>query len=458
MSFKAEDSPAKSDLPLHGLAENPDLPPMEESGDFCAPAAPAKLDKIDVGVDTLRDLAVKLASTTPQLTTEWAADQMCLPMHIVEDLFWRLKKDQLVEVLGQVGPFNYRYASSQRGRDHAARLIEISGYIGPAPVSLAAYRAMIEWQQARRPAVSLETVRRVLAPLVLPDGSVTVAALAAASGRSLFLFGPSGNGKTSVGTMLHNALEGDLWIPHCIAAGSSFIRMFDAQVHRPSESGPAAPAAKWDRRWLRIKRPLIISGGEMTLEEMDLIYSPSLRYYESPPHVKANGGLFLIDDFGRQKVEPHALLNRWIVPLERRVDFLTLHTGQKIQMPFEVMLVVSTNLKVSDVADPAFLRRMGYRLHLQRPDAAAYAEIFLRYANGVGMRVPSGLMEKILSRYRIEGRDLRASEPRDLIERARDICSLHQRAFELTEDVVELAWEGYFGNPREPEGTPTGVG
>lgn len=458
MSVNSAESPAAADVSPRSFVDHPDLPALEECGDICVPAAPARLDKIDVGVDTVRDLAVKLASTTPQLTTEWAADQLCLPIHVVEDLFWRLKKDQLIEVLGQVGPFNYRYASSQRGRDHAARLIEISGYIGPTPVSLAAYTAMLQWQQARRPEVSLDTVRRALAPLVLSDGSVTVAALAAASGRSLFLFGPSGNGKTCMGQMLHAAFEGDIWIPHCLAAGSSFIRIFDAQCHRPSDPNPALSAAKWDRRWVRIKRPLIISGGEMTLEEVDLIYSPSLRYYESPPHVKANGGLFLIDDFGRQKVEPHALLNRWIVPLERRVDFLTLHTGQKIQMPFELMLVVSTNLKVSDVADPAFLRRMGYRLHLHRPDAAAYSEIFRRYAAHVGVTVPGDLMDRLLTRYRVEGRELRASEPRDLIERARDICRLHHRSLELSEDVVELAWEGYFGNPREPEGLPAGTG
>ena len=175
-----------------------------------------------------------------------------------------------------------------------------------------------------------------VAPLVLPDEAVEVASLAASSGRSLFLFGPPGNGKTSLGRMLHGVLEGELWIPHCISVESNIIRIFDPQCHQLVGAVDGGRRAAIDQRWLRIRRPMIIAGGEMTIDELDLAYSPSLRFYEAPPHVKANGGLFLLDDFGRQRINSTDLLNRWIIPLEHQVDFLTLATGQKIRIPFRL--------------------------------------------------------------------------------------------------------------------------
>ena len=183
----------------------------------------------------------------------------------------------------------------------------------------------------------------------------------------------------------------------------------------------------------------------MTLESFDLIYSPSLRYYEAPLHMKANGGMFLIDDFGRQRVDPHELLNRWIIPLENRIDYLTLHTGKKIQIPFLQSLIIATNLDPEQVTDPAFLRRMGYRLCLEAPSPERYRTILERYAGRFGIAIPPGLVERLLERYAAEGRELRGCEPRDLIERARDICRFTGRPMELNDDVMALAWKGYFG-------------
>jgi hypothetical protein len=188
----------------------------------------------------------------------------------------------------------------------------------------------------------------------------------------------------------------------------------------------------------------------MTLDSFDLIYSPSLRYYEAPLHVKANGGTFLIDDFGRQRVDPHELLNRWIIPLENRIDYLTLHTGMKIQVPFLQLLIIATNLDPERVTDPAFLRRIGYRLFLAPPSPERYHEIFRRYAERHGITVPPGLVARLLERYATEGRELRGCEPRDLIERARDICRFTGRPLELDDDVMALAWAGYFGPGPKP--------
>ena len=413
-------------------------------GGIVAPVAPAMVEKTGVDANILADLALKLCNTVPRLTTDWAAQQLCLPMSVIDRLFWQLREDQFLDILGQTGPMSYRFAITQRGREYARRLLEISGYVGPAPVSLDAYAALLEWQVARQPRATLERVREALSALVLPEDAVQVAALAAASGRSLFLFGPPGNGKTSLARLLHHVLEGELWIPHCVCIESNIIRIYDPQFHQAAGPVPGGEG-RIDTRWVRIRRPMIIAGGEMTIDELDLAYSPSMRFYEAPPHVKANGGLFFLDDFGRQRIDPTDLLNRWIIPLEHQVDFLTLATGQKIRIPFRLQLLVATNLMATKASDPAFLRRIGYRLHMDRPTEKQYAEIFQRYATSVGMPLDANLVQEVLRRYREEHRELRASEPRDLIERCRDICHLRRQLPRIDAELLDLAWWGYFG-------------
>jgi hypothetical protein len=427
---------AAGDRPAH-------LPPLLTVGGELMPKAPTSPRDAAISPATLRNLALKAAYTVLHFSTEWAARELCLPQALVSELLEQLRTDQLLETLGSSGPFGFRYTISGRGREQAARLMEVSGYVGPAPVSLEAYTAMLEWQLVRAPEVKSEDVASSLSELVLPDEDALLAGLAASSGRSLFVFGPPGNGKTTLGRLIHGALRGDIWIPHCIAIEDNIIRVYDAHLHEAVEDPVEQP---WtiDQRWVRIRRPLIVGGSEMTLKSCDLIYSPSLRYYEAPLHMKANGGMFLIDDFGRQRAEPTELLNRWIIPLENRIDYLTLHTGQKIQIPFLQSLIIATNLEPESVTDPAFMRRMGYRLCLEAPSPRRYAEIFGRYASGLSIAIPPGLVERLLERYASEGRELRGCEPRDLIERARDICRFTNRKVELSDDVMALAWRGYF--------------
>ena len=347
---------------------------------------------------------------------------------------------------GQTGPFNsslFRGASA--GGSAPVRLLEVSGYVGPAPVTLEAYATMLEGQLEHTPRTAPADVAAALSDLVLTEHAVRVAGLAATSGRSLLLFGPPGNGKTSFGHLLHRALRGELWIPYAIALENAVVRVFDPQWHQPVAAPSPEQNRLVDQRWVRIRRPFVTGGGELTLDSFEFIFSRTLRYYEAPLHFKANGGTFLIDDFGRQRVEPQDLLNRWIVPLERHLDYLTLHTGLKVEIPFRQMLIFSTNLEPDSFMDPAFLRRMGYRLCLAAPSAEQYASVFERCAARADLGVPPGLVDRLLSRYRAEGRDLQGSHPKELIQRAGDICGFYGRPLDLSDETVDLAWVSYFG-------------
>lgn len=410
-----------------------------------APEAPTSLSQCGFDPEVLENLALKLAYAVPRFSTDWAARRLCLPLQLTAEILDKLRDERLVEVLGQAGPFSFQFAVTERGRERAARLLEISGYVGPAPVSLEDYTRELERQFSALPEPDFARIAAALSELVLPQQTVEIAALAMVARRSLFLYGPPGNGKTTIGHLLRDAMVGDLWIPHAIVVDHDVIRLFDATCHEVVEEDPV-DAAGMDRRWVRIRPPFIVVGGELTLDALDLVYTPSLGYYQAPLHVKANGGIFLLDDFGCQRATPEQLLNRWIHPLERKVDFLTLRSGQQIKVPFRQMLAVATNLDPQRVMTPAFLRRMGYRLHLEGPSPQEYAQIFTRQAQQAGVQAPPGAIEMLLDRYRTEERPLRACEPRDLIERAQDLCRLRAKPFELSIGVLDVAWRGYFGN------------
>jgi hypothetical protein len=437
----------------------PHLPPMVRVGDLLAPKAPADIAATGLEEGVLADLAVRLAFSVARFTSEWVGSKLGISLTLVADLMEQLCREGTVEQTLKTSELRAHYRITQRGREHAMRSLEVCRYIGPAPVSLRAYSAMLRWQFASTPPVQPQHVTAALSGLVLAPKAEQLAGLAVSSGRSLFVYGPPGNGKSSVGRQIHAALSGDYWIPHCISVGSSVIRVFDEQTHQPVDVPGATPGTV-DQRWVRIRRPLVVVGGELTLDLLELIYSPTLRYYEAPPHLKANGGVFLVDDFGRERVSPEQLLNRFITPMEHQIDYLTLITGQKIQLPLRHVLIIATNLDPARVTDPAFLRRMGYRLYLGPPTPEQYARIFQLYAQRQGATVASGLLNQLLARYRAQKRDLRSCEPRDLIERARDICRFEGKPLELTPEVLDLAWTGYFGEglPGRQEKEESGKG
>ncbi|MCU0982583.1 MAG: hypothetical protein MUF25_25780 [Pirellulaceae bacterium] len=448
--------PGRRENALAGQIEpeaDPARLPVAEIEGVLLPATPSSLKDTGIDLDSLLNLTLKLACVSPQFDTEWATRQLRLPLSLTAELLEQLRVQKLIEVLGGAGPFTYRFRVTQAGRERGEWLMAISGYVGPAPVSLPAYTAMLHRQLPRLPNAAPQAVDAALSDLVLPERTAELAGLAALSGRSLFLYGPPGNGKTTLGRLLHQALPGGLWIPSCIGVENQIIRVFDRQVHRDTtQELPSEVTRRYDERWVYIRRPFILVGGELTLDDLDLIYDSARRYYEAPLHFKANGGIFLLDDFGCQRTPPNELLNRWIVPLEQHVDYLTLRTGQQIQVPFRSLLVLSTNRDPEQVMAPGLLRRMGYRVRLGDPSPEDYALILTRYAARYGLDASGELIAWLLARYQAEQRPLRSCEPRDLVERARDICQYRGWPLALTQEVMSQAWKGYFGSDAAGDG------
>ena len=407
------------------------------------PPTPEELGDTGVHEQFLCDLTLKHVAMLPEPTTTSVADRLHLPRALTEELLYQLYREKLIEMRLQSAVGSTRYAMLDHGWERVTRLQSQSGYLGPAPVSLADYSYMMRLQAVPSHPASIETVRAAFQDLVLPDSLLQTLGCVINSRSSLFLTGLPGTGKTAVSERMNAALSGLIWIPHAVEVDGQIIRVFDGHSHR--QAPERNTAIEHDRRWVEIERPLIIVGGELTLDNTDLTWSESARFYEAPFQMKSNGGTLVIDDFGRQRVAPQDLLNRWILPLERRVDFLTLHSGKKIEVPFEQLVVFSTNLNEKDLVDEAFLRRMGYRARVEPPTASAFLEIFKRVATTRGVPVDQDCLSHVLSRYASEKRVMKGCEPRDLLNKVTDICLFEGRTLRLTPELVDLAWGNYFG-------------
>jgi hypothetical protein len=396
----------------------------------------------DAGVSEglLADLALKHLARLVDPTGPMLAERLNLPCVLTEELLYRLYREKLIEMRLQSASGATRYAMLDHGWQRVAHLERKCGYLGPAPVSLGDYQHMMRLQAKPLRPASMQSVRTALRDMVLPKTILETLGCAINSRSSLFLTGPSGTGKTALTHRINRSLFGFIWIPYALEVDSEIIRIFDANCHKPA---PDITKLENDRRWIRIERPLVTVGGDLTLEDTSLSWSAG--FYEAPFQVKSNGGTLVIDDFGRQRVAPQDLLNRWILPLEARTDLLTLRDGRKVEFPFEPMVIFSTNLDEYSFFDEAFLRRIGYRVRLEQPTMPAYVEIFNQSASERGMQIDSSKLNHLLKKYADDQRPMRGSEPGDLLNRIRDLCLFRNCSLQITNELIDAAWDSYFG-------------
>ncbi len=407
------------------------------------PPIPEELAETGISEAVLCELALKHVAALVNPTTASVAERMHLPWVITEELLRQLYREKLIDIRSQGIPGSTRYAMLDHGWERLTQVQRQCGYVGPAPVALADYSQMMQLQAVPFRPASNDTVREAFRDLVLPESLLQTLGCVINSRSSLYLTGLPGTGKTAISERMNTALFGFIWIPYAIEIDGQIIRLFDSHCHR--QVPEKASAVEHDRRWIEIERPLIIVGGELTLENTDLAWSETARSYEAPFQLKSNGGTLVIDDFGRQRVAARDLLNRWIMPLERRVDFLTLNSGKKIEVPFEQLVIFSTNIEDEELVDEAFLRRMSYRARIEPPSCDAYSEIFRRAASRRGLSLDPVCLDYVLRRYAGEARLMKACEPRDLINRVSDICIFQGSEPRLTTELLDLAWRNYFG-------------
>jgi len=359
--------------------------------------------------------------------------------------------EKLIEVRGSAGTgtAGYRYALTDLGRDRAGQFLDICRYVGSAPVPLAQYNAYVRACMAARPFIDRDRLATGFEDLIVSRTMFDQLGPAVNSGKSLFLYGAPGNGKTVVAEGIGRALGSDMFIPHAIDVDGQIITMFDPVSHLPlggpESTGSVITAARFDRRWERIRQPVVVVGGELTLEMLDLTFNPISKFYEAPIQMKAIGGVFVVDDFGRQRIPPRDLLNRWIVPLESRVDYLTLHTGRKFEVPFNVFIVFATNLKPESLADEAFLRRIPYKILAKNPTIDEYCAIFELNCRKRGLPFDTVLVEYLDRKYYQPRKlQMRACHPRDLVNQIIDICRYQGRAPVITRELLDAACSSYF--------------
>jgi len=349
---------------------------------------------------------------------------------------------------------------TQAGRARAADWLARSSYVGAAPVPLEAYTERVAAQSVASQAITVQQVRAAFADLIVPERLIDLLGTAVNSGRPMLLHGPAGSGKTYLAQHLHRIVSGVIAIPHAISVHGEVIRVFDAQYHQvvALEAAPRAALdnrARPDMRWVLCERPCVISGGELTLEMLDLSFDGRAGYYEAPPHFKANNGLFIVDDLGRQVITPRELMNRWVVPMERRHDHLMLRNGAKFTIPFDMVLVFSSNLPPAQLEDAAFLRRLGHKIAIEPLLPSEYAQVFERACQAEGIAHDLKALQRLLRDYHaVWGRPLLACYPRDLLHLIASRARYLGVSAELSADLLDWAWHAYFGNEALIESAP----
>jgi predicted ATPase with chaperone activity len=431
-----------------------DSPPIES---FIP--SPDSIEETELPLSYIADLVLKLVYYQSDMTSMQIAELLALPFRgVMERVLDFLKREEYLEISGSkgFGERAYQWLISGKGAERALQALERDQYIGAAPVPLERYNEMVHRQSLGDLKVQPEDVQRALSHLVVSLEFVNKVGPAVNSGRSFFLYGPPGNGKTVVAKSIVRMLKGDVYIPRTIIVDGQIVRLYDELNHKAVEDAPAegendssvlGMSLRTDARWIKIQRPEIVVGGELTMRNLDLIYDPISKTYEAPFQMKANTGLFVIDDFGRQAMRPQDLLNRWIVPLEMRVDFLTLQTGKKVEVPFDQLIVFSTNLDPRELVDEAFLRRIRHKLKVDNPDEKTFYMIMQRECAVRGMQLPADVFVHLMQKHYIEeNRSLRACHPRDLVDQIYDIATYLGQPPVMSKQLLDAACEGYFAD------------
>ncbi|MGP8049941.1 MAG: ATPase [Desulfobaccales bacterium] len=386
------------------------------------PPIPETLEETGLSQTLLIQLLLKHAYYRDTFSVREMTLDLRIPPKLVEPLIAYLKNQNLLfarprDLMGSRNQLSMEmfYALSEQGRASAEQALEANRYVGPAPVPLEDYWDWVERQTIHQVKVELSRLQEVFSEFELDPGFLHKIGPAVNSGRSIFLFGPSGNGKTVISSAIGNAFQDAVFIPYALYVSGQIIRLYDEVNHQPVPTNGEGP--RHDSRWVLCRRPLVIVGGEMTEDSLDLRFNPLLKYYEAPLQLRANNGIFIIDDFGRQKMSPRQLLNRWMYPLETRQDFCCLHTGQQFGVPFDQLIIFSTNLNPLSLADEAFLRRIHHKIFIGYVTPSQYLSIFRRVCQSWDMEFDEEIVREIMNRYYVgAARPLSACHPRDLVE------------------------------------------
>lgn len=427
--------------------------------------------ELDVPLSLVVDLIYRLLFSEGDVSVGRFSEIIRVHPQLLDEIMARLKLEHMVEVAktGALGRFSYTYRLTDEGTKRAREAMERSQYIGPVPVSLEKYKEAILLQSGENRTVRPKDMQRALRSLVLPDDFHRRIGPAVNAGSSLFLYGPPGNGKTTIAQAIASLLAGTvpIWLPYAITVGGQIIQIYDPLIHLPANNvfvngngysngngngkgqmtAGAMGAPKLDKRWGLFKRPAVMVGGELKMDSLDLRFEPVAKFYEAPLQLKANGGMFLIDDFGRQQMSPQDLLNRWIVPLESGVDFLRLQSGQTIEVPFRQLSVFSTNLDPAELVDDAFLRRIQMKVEVAGPDEKMYYQIFKVMCSATQVPFDQNSFVHLLQNwYRKPGRTMQSVHPRDLLKAIASICRYEDTPLQMTPQLIDEACRSYFVN------------
>jgi predicted ATPase with chaperone activity len=431
----------------HADIREPGLLASLLSDDVFHPAEPQSLEQTGISPVVIETLICKYLLQVGSTSGRDIAQRLCLPFGILEDVLLALRSRQVLVHQSQAAFNDYCYALTEQGVTRARAASQACAYVGPVPVPLDEYVMSVEAQTIRAEPARKEQLVAAFQDISVEPEMLDLLGPAVNSGAGLFLYGAPGNGKTTIAKRITHCFGQHIWIPRTLCEDGQFIKLYDAACHEAVEEpeGSIIKTAHADARWVKIRRPTVIVGGELTMDNLEIRHDARSNVSEASIQLKSNCGCLLIDDFGRQRIDPTELLNRWIIPLECRHDYLTLATGKKIQVPFEQLIIFSTNLEPLDLADEAFLRRIPYKIQVQDPSVGEFSRLFEAACRSFGCRFfPEAVHYLVETHYTPHGRPLRRCHARDLLAQIKNYCVYYGRPMELRPDYLDRVVKSYF--------------